>query len=260
MLDFDIDALLASKLAGDSRPPDGRLHPSGDLLGSLRHSQLRAAGAPTLDGDIVSGVRMMTGTLWHTYFEDIFRGKPVMTEVKLDQWLPEGWSGTADWIIWNHELQGFVLGDLKTIKGEGIQWVGKEGIKAEHQWQVSSYWWALYNAGLPMADGYLVYYLPQNQVVQRGSFADVKPLTLQGDVIPEEVIFPVMASRWTKTKLYIESLYWGDPCPTDENWIGDADDYVNEYLAPVQDRVQKKLKNRTTGNHDVVLVPHWSAN
>jgi len=59
-------SLLNNTLRGDRRPPDGKLHPSGDLIGSLRHAQLRAAGAPTIESEIVSDTRLMTGTQWHS--------------------------------------------------------------------------------------------------------------------------------------------------------------------------------------------------
>src|SRR3954447_13428749 len=47
-------------------------------------------------------------------------------------YMPEGWTGTADWVFWNRELGGFVLGDMKTIKGDGIAWVERDGVKREH--------------------------------------------------------------------------------------------------------------------------------
>jgi hypothetical protein len=64
----------------------------------------------------------MTGTLWHGWAHEalVRTGMPFMQEVKLDRWLPEGWSGTADWVFWNADLGGFVLGDMKTIKGDGV--------------------------------------------------------------------------------------------------------------------------------------------
>src|SRR5215213_2274771 len=114
MLDFDVEALLRRRLEADRRPADGLLHCSGDLIGSLRHAQLRAAGAPTVISDIVGDTRMRIGTLTHTDFERIFRGKPVMLEVALEDYLPTGWTGTCDWIAWNTERKAFVLGDLKT--------------------------------------------------------------------------------------------------------------------------------------------------
>lgn len=253
---------MARKLAAENRPADGKLHPSGDLLGSLRHSQLRAAGAPTIEEDLVSAVRLMTGTMWHSYFESIFRGLPVMAEVKLDKWLPEGWSGTADWVIWDDERGGFVLGDLKTLKGEGIPWIRKKGIKEEHQWQVSAYWYALYEAGLPLVDEYIVYYLPQNQVFERGGLADVRPLTLTGKPITEKLLTHVMNDRWNKTEQYLAHIpgirYSLTPSPEAIKAYA-PEQLVNKFLAPVQPRVVKRKKNYQNGNTDVILVPHWSA-
>ena len=72
--------------------------------------------------------------------------------------------GTADWIFWNPDLGGFVLGDLKTIKGDGITWIEKDGAKPEHLWQFSAYWWALYDAGLPMVKAFAILYWPRTAV------------------------------------------------------------------------------------------------
>src|SRR5437764_9270415 len=38
---------------------------------------------------------------------------------------PEGWGGTADWIIYHPQYEAFVLGDLKTTTGEGIEVVSR---------------------------------------------------------------------------------------------------------------------------------------
>lgn len=193
----------------------------------------------------------MTGTLWHSYFEQVFRDArlPVITELKLDRWLPEGWSGTADWIIWDRNA--FVLGDLKTIKGEGLPFVVKEGIKEEHLWQLSSYWYALRNMGLPLVKGFAVFYLPMNGVVGK----DIEPVQAWGQPIPEDVILPVMEERWKATSLYYNSVWegnlYGPNKPTHE--------FNNQYLAPVQERIQKITWNAKTEVFDVKLVPHWSA-
>lgn len=74
------------------RPPDGLLHASGDLVGSLRDAQLRAAGAPMRPFSVADEVVLMTGTLWHTWANEALLAArlPVMQEVKLDRWLPEG--------------------------------------------------------------------------------------------------------------------------------------------------------------------------
>ena len=66
-----------------------------------------------------------------------------MAEVNLTPWMPTGWSGTADWLFWHPEYEGFVLGDLKTSKGEAIKWKERDGMSEEHLWQLSAYWHAL---------------------------------------------------------------------------------------------------------------------
>lgn len=50
-------------------------------------------------------------------------GTTFMQEVKLDRWLPTGWSGPADWAFFVAERGAFVLGDIKTIKGNGVQYI-----------------------------------------------------------------------------------------------------------------------------------------
>src|SRR6266487_3994845 len=181
MLGVDVTALLQKKFRESNRPADGLLHPSGDLIGPLRHSMLRAAGAPTIESEIVSDTRLMTGTLWHDFFEGVFRGQPVMTEVQLDRWLPRGWSGRADWIVWNDEYKGFVLGDLKTTKGEGMMFIERDGIKPEHQWQASAYWYALKAMGIPLVKGYAIYYLPMNATKDGYGL----PILMEGTPLPE---------------------------------------------------------------------------
>lgn len=252
MLTFDVTELLHDALRGDRRPPDGKLHPSGDLIGSLRHSMLRAAGAPTIESEITSDVRLMTGTLWHTYFEAIFRRNKlaVITELKLDPWLPEGWSGTADWIAWSEQYRAFVLGDLKTIKGEGMTWIEKDGIKEEHQWQLSSYWYALENMGLPLVKGYVVFYLPQNVPVDK---PDVVPMLAEGMPLDRDLVLGTMNERYAQTREYLDEI--------EASINGGGPLFLNDKLAPVQDRVQAVRQNKKKDGivFDVKLVPHWSA-
>ena len=117
MIPTDLSDLLRKKLAKSRRPPDGLLHASGDLLGSLRHAQLRLAGAPTIESEIVSDIRLMTGTMWHRFIGQMLVEAGVHFEQEIDvtPGLPEGWAGTADALFWSTEHRGFVLGDFKTI-------------------------------------------------------------------------------------------------------------------------------------------------
>lgn len=252
MLSFDVTELLRNKLRESNRPPDGLLHPSSDLIGPLRHSMLRAAGAPTIESELIGDVRMMTGTMWHTYFEGVLSGKAVMTEVVLDEWLPEGWAGRADWIVWSDEYKAFVLVDLKTIKGEGLKFVGYEGIKVEHQWQASAYWYALKAMGIPLVKKYLVYYLPQNIPSDN---PNIEPMMLEGTPINEMQVATNMFNRWKQTSNYLDcvapfrALHKPDP----------VHQFVNAALAEEQERVQRIHWVKGTDTFDVKLMPHWTA-
>lgn len=225
-----------------------------DLVGSLRHTQLRAAGAPTLESELTSDVRLKTGTMWHNLigYYLVRAGVPVMREVDVTPWLPEGWGGTADWLFWSPDYQAFVLGDLKTIKGEGIKWIMSEGAKEEHLWQLSAYFYALVKMGLPIVKGFAVLYLPLNIVMRE----TVEPQVMECDVLPEDVVMARMAERWELTKRYLDYVQDGiNPAMTS---YGEHNTYLNERLAPPQERVQKVFWASKTRTFDVKLVPHWS--
>lgn len=247
---MDLTSLLRQRLAESRRPPDGKLHPSGDLLGSLRHAQLRLAGAPTIESQIVSDTRLMTGTMWHSYLGEMLvrSGVPFMQEVKVTPGLPEGWSGTADAVFWDPDCRGFVLGDFKTIKGEGMKWVLKDGAKEEHIWQLSSYWHALYNMGLPMVKGFAVWYLPQNDTTERDEL--IEPVLMECDPLPRDLLWGVMEDRWAACQGYLVSLDYFD---------GAYSGFVTDKLAPEIGRVQKLYWNGKQKVFDLKLMPHWSA-
>lgn len=264
LIPVDLRSLLHARLLESRRPPDGLLHASGDLLGSLRHAQLRIAGAPTIESEIVSDIRLMTGTMWHSWVgESLVRaGVMFAQEVKLAPWLPEGWSGTADWVFYDDTYRAWVLGDLKTIKGEGMKWVLKEGAKEEHLWQMSAYWHALYDRGLPMVKGFGVLYWPMNDTTERDEL--IEPRVMECEPLPRDLVYGVMADRWEATKVYLravrnEEQRWShetgehpDNYPTD-------DLYLNDRLAPEMSRVQKLYLDGKKNQWDVKLVPHWSA-
>jgi len=157
--------------------------------------------------------------------------------------MPEGWSGTADWVFWHPDYNAFVLGDLKTAKGEAIYWINRNGAKTEHIWQLSAYYYALLAMGLPMVKGFAVMYWPMNDT----SDGDVILPTLQEcDPLPEDVVVGRMEERWLSAQRYVDSLPQnGRPEVTDE-------------LAPEQDREQKLFWNKLQSVFDVKLIPHWS--
>jgi hypothetical protein len=250
---FPIDVLQVIKddLADDRRPPDGLLHPSSHLIGSLRHAMLDVAGAPKIESDFISDVRLMTGTMWHSRIENalgpVFAKGHLRTELRLKPWLPEGWAGTADWVMWNPEHACWVLGDLKTIKGEGIEWILKDGIKMEHMWQLSSYFWALAETGVPLWPEFGVLYLPMNNVPGKS----VDSQLLWGKPLDRELVWGRMEARWEAVTQYLATLNGHKP------W--DARYYVTDALAPPQEREQRTFWSAKTGVFDLKLVPHWSA-
>lgn len=262
ILPVDLVAVIEKGVVGEQRPFDGLLHASGDLVGSLRHSQLGFVGAPTVPRHLVEDIRLRTGTMWHEYIGSLLTaaGIPYMAEVALAPWMPEGWSGTADLIFWHPQYEAWVLVDIKTMKGEGLQWVERDGMKEEHLWQASAYWHALVAAGFPMLDRFGILYLPMNMVYGESM---PNPSVQEGVPIPEEEILPLMQERYEACVAYRDWLHFdGEPnsYPLDvtEFVTGDG---VEDVLAPEQERVQKLFwagKDKPK-QWDVKLVPHWSA-
>src|SRR3990172_241433 len=148
----------------ERRANDGLLHASSHLTGSLRHAQLDVAGAPKIGEDLVRNMALWIGSLIHEDLHRMLRktGVPYLAEVNMTPWLPPGWGGTCDALIWNPEMRGFVLVDLKTTKGEGMKFIRRDGAKAEHIAQTSAYWWAARKMGIPLVKKIAVLYIPKN--------------------------------------------------------------------------------------------------
>lgn len=215
--------------------------------------------------ELVSDTRLMTGTMWHNFMHQaiVRSGVPFMQEIKLDRWLPEGWSGTADWIFYDAEAGGFVLGDLKTSKGEALRWVKKDGAKTEHLWQLSAYWHALFEAGLPLVKGFAILYLPMNDVASE----EVEPVVAECEPLDRDVIWTEMETRWSLTQEYlgdyrkdltVSQLWSLYSHPDTREGLTLTDVFVNDRLAPPMAREQKLIWNGKTNVFDVKLVPHWS--
>ena len=203
----------------------------------------------TIESETASDVRLRTGTLWHTYFERIFRGSFTACEVKLDEFLPWGWSGTADWITWNADRRAFVLGDLKTIKPEGLTYIQTEGIKREHQHQVSLYWYALRDMGLPLVKGYVVYYLPTGPIIGQ----TVEPLVQEGTPLEEGYLIALAKERRADVDRYLQSLSW-DP---DAHFMPDDPEFVTDAIAPEPEKELRLMWNKAVSRAGGVETPGW---
>jgi hypothetical protein len=179
LLPIDLGELFHQELLKSSRPNDHKLHASSYLKGSLRHAQLDVAGAPKRTSELLNEITLMTGTLWHQWMHDTLRqaGVPYMAEVNLTPWMPAGWGGTADFLIWNPELKAFVLTDAKTTKGESLKFIRRDGAKPEHVAQTSIYWHAAKKMGIPLAKIIGVLYWPKNDVRGAELIEPAKPPT-----------------------------------------------------------------------------------
>jgi hypothetical protein len=253
-LPFDLGEIIHEELARSSRPNDYLLHASSHINGPLRHTQLEVAGAPKKQRDVMSEITLMTGTLWHEFVHNMLRrlGLPYMAEVNLNPWLPEGWGGTADAVIWNPDLKAFVLVDFKTIKGEGMSWIQRGGAKDDHKLQTSAYWHALKKMGLPMAKVIAIWYLPKNDVRGGG----VEPLLVDFEPYPEKALHAQMEERREAVQRYRDSLPLG---LVEGALTGDLDLWLTPELAPIQAPEQRAYYDKTTGTWDVKLVRSWTA-
>lgn len=207
------------------------------------------AGAPKLEETFVRGVPLWIGSLIH---EDIHRmlrkaGVPYMAEVDVTPWLPAGWAGTLDALVWHPELEQFVLRDFKSTRGSALRYLASDGPKVAHVKQTSAYYHAVRKMGLPLAEKVEVYYLPKD--------GNDDPLTLDFDPIPADVLHTEMQHRLDRVNEYRESLAARDYPPSSESvpsaWVTDA-------LEPVQAREQTIKYDPKTETWDVILKPNWS--
>lgn len=243
ILPVDLPNLFLSAIAEQDKKPDGLLHCSSDLNQPLRFTQLRAVGAPMIQRPIVQSIRLFHGTLWHEWFHSVLSASGIRfrSEVNLNRWLPEGWGGTADWLFWHPEYEAWCLGDLKTIKGEGLYWIGKDGAKRDHIRQLSAYWHALVASGIPIVKGFGVMYWPMNDT---NDSVDITPQVEECEPIPAE-------------QLHGEMLVIREAVDNYRTAWAETGEYLNDALAPMPEREQKYYWNKPQGVFDVKLMPQW---
>lgn len=243
ILPVDLPNLFLSEIKKSRREPDGLLHCSSHLVSPLRFTQLEMVGAPKVERPIVQEVRMWHGTLWHEWFHSVLEASGIKFkyEINLNEWLPEGWGGTADWLFWQPELEAWCLGDLKTTRGEALFFIGKDGAKKDHIWQLSAYWHALAKSGIPLVKGFGIMYWPMNDT---NDSVDITPQVADCDPIPEEELHSHMESIRQAVNEY-RTAY------------AETGEYLNDALAPMPEREQKYYWNKQQGVFDVKLVPVW---
>lgn len=218
------------------REPDNLLHASKHIWWPLRFSQLEFAGHPMGKPEFLDRINMLTGTLHHKFIEEFLKKQKnvwyelVASEVDLTPYLPNGWTGTADWVFYDKEADHCILGDLKTIKPEAVQHL--TGIKDDHLAQLSCYNYGLTKAGYTMAPELFVFYLPKNKVWTH----DVKPQQLSS--VPIQNIHLIMESIKDKVDYYVAK-----PEPM--------------FLENMPDPVYKYSYNKLMNVFDVKQYPDW---
>lgn len=245
ILPFDITKVLKDELW---RPPrkrtgDSILYCSSDITDSLRHIQLRAAGAPEKPPELASLIKMETGTLWHGRWEKILsrRGYIAAKEIRISDYLPKGWGGRLDWMIWSIARQAFSITDLKTVEGNSIPWLELRGMKPAHKAQLSVYWHSL-NGKVPLLDGVAIAYMPISKI----NGESIDPIWLVEDPIPKDVIIPELERRYEATMLYLDTL-------KEEG----NESFINPALSDPIEREQKLFKNKN--KYELKLVPSDAA-
>lgn len=244
--------LLYDDLAEDEWGSDGLLHAS-ELADPLRHVQLRMAGAPRLPKTFAELVVLETGKMWHKRLAQAWERKRVsfLAEVPMQDGLPDGWGGSADFLVWDPKRRGFVLYDLKTTKSTGLQYVHRDGAKTEHIWQTSCYWWALKRMGYPVLNRIGIIYLPKDE-----------DYSIEGGVQPVMAVvkpldYPRIEQRMLETKAVVDAYLDGLPFGHAGGMWETYGDFLTPELADPMPREQKLYKNKELW--EVKLVPHWTS-
>jgi hypothetical protein len=214
---------------------------------------LDAANAPRKPRPLIEDITLKTGDMWHEWLTSQLgaTGWPFMSEVRLSDYMPEGWGGRADWLLYNPARKGWVLGDIKTVTGDGVYWVNRDGAKENHLWQLSAYWHACLNMGLPMIRGFFVLYWPKGPASNKDTVVEAS--IQECDPYPEEKVIPRMEERWAATAVYLDSL---KPSLGPGGFL--TGDYVTDDLAAPIEREQKVQWDYQAKNFAVRLIPHWS--
>jgi hypothetical protein len=118
-------------------------------------------------------------------------------------------------------------------------YIRRDGAKEAHVWQLSAYWYALRNMGLPLVKTLHVYYLPMSPL---GGTEVLLPELIECDVLPEDLVIERMVNRARETKLYLDAVADAREAGIQGNAV-----FVNEYLAPPMERKQALRWDKAKG-------------
>ncbi len=233
---MDLNSKLREFMDRTARPWNPYLSPSQDLCGSLRHTQLRLAKAPTMESDVIGDFNMMIGTLVHDWLHKSYQGDVYIPEIEVE--MPYKWRGTADALKWDKTQGKFQLHDYKTTKPEGLAYIPKD----DHIWQASCYLWNLIDmTGLPIDDEVVIIgYIPKNPIP--GKIIEC----VEKECVPvaRNMVMTRMNRIRESVNEYLVSIPYEGVYHTDK-------------LAPQLERTQKIKWDNTAKVFNVILTPHY---
>jgi hypothetical protein len=161
-------------------------------------------------------------------------GVPFMEEVDMTPWLPEGWAGTLDWLLFDPGKEAWVLGDIKTVAGSAIEWRKQDGMSEQHWLQLSAYFHAARRMGLRLVNQLNVIYMPYDNTGD-----DAEPYISTDTPASEEEMVALMNDIRERCQEFVNNAY--DP----------------DLLAPQLEREQKVFWDGKRNMFTLKLVPHW---
>lgn len=239
----DLTKVVEAGLRAEQKPPSGLLHCSSHSWKPLRFTQLEQVFASE-EKDFGDLMTLHTGTMYHTAMEGWLRDyldedwQLIGTEIDCTHLLPDGWTGTMDWLFQHRGSGRYVVGDAKTIKPEGIQYL--TGVKPEHKTQVSCYH-ASHAEQLDLDEEIFVFYLPKGRDSRNQT---VMPRTYTTKALSKAAVWARLTDISLGVKMYLDEY----------EKTGEIE---NQYLAPMPDPVLSSYWNYKAQVWDVKRGPFW---
>lgn len=256
----DILEVITQGLDSGARPKDNLLHCSKHIWWPLRFSQLEMSGEHMEPPEFLDQINMLTGTLHHSWIQEhLKRSKDrwwelVATEIDLTPYLPEGWTGTADWVFYDKEADHCILGDYKTIKPEAVQYL--TGVKSDHLLQLSCYNLGLTMAGYNMAPELFVFYLPKNKVwthsvaPQQLSAKPIEYIRERMTTIRDEVL-AYTTGQVALSRMPLPELKTSWNTKTGVFDVREVPNWMEAYTCPFNESLCPRTKSRKLGHFDL---------
>lgn len=215
-----------------------KLHVSSDLLGCTRRACLEMSEfADKAETDLYGKIRRKIGRGMHSFVGRYLKERyDVKTEVDVSRGLPEGWAGTADFIVKDAASGEIAVYDLKVVSSSAkyysdiaaqyYQVTNKQSSQLpleDHKWQVSSYCYALKKMGIPATRAFVCYLFIDNYF-HFGTKYQYRPTEYEVDLVSDEDLekrFKEVSGRverWKKTSVLPDYLEPEQKLKAIPNW------------------------------------------